>query len=657
MKEGGPESKLDGTPGAVEMRSNPLSREDAKTLTPQKARTPILSKAGKKKQKLRKLRKAQDSLSFCTNVGWDGALVLLAMYAISIAQLCVAFITTGSFRTFHRWPVFIFFFFHIAYFLLPTYLLCRWRKMSAKYHLAYGKHTVEKRRGGNMCTSLIVAYKSMSVHKPRFLWKFYSHEIIGYIVQLVNLRTILLCAVPAWIGSIISFLMAFEAAKSAYILGQKFTSTVRDRMVEMDATLDLVDAVVPLIAMYSFEILIPLTDLLQLVAWTSFTMLSKFRSLFKEVLRKRTSDEIRQQRSGINLRESQTRTDFEIMVTTQSEAIPTPCRRALRVSFILYSMWAAFLGVWLLVADSIAREDCRSWDRGEYVWQHCTVKSPLCVDVFAPRCDCAVVTINKHNMTALPDVLTSMEALRKITVKQGPLRSLPDSFGSMASQLAIVVFDFNELAALPKSFGSIGSLHTVFMASNRIEHIPRGFWKLPELYGVDLATNRIGSAFEDADVELPNLHFLFLPNNSISRFPQTWKDGSTGSPSLVILDMSGNHLRSLPSSIGRLHYFKELYLARNYLNASSFPPEMAHLRLLEVLDVRNNSLISYPLWASTVRNLYVSGNPFCDTRAAVKECAPQCSDYCVDYYFFNHGCDFGCNVPSCEFDNGQCLQN
>lgn len=637
----------------LEMRPNPVATH---VLSPQS-----MQEAGRTK----KQEQLKPKVSFCTSVGWDGMLTLCCMYAVSGAQLWIAYQYTGLFRSFNRWPVFFFFICHAAYFLTPTYMLCRWRALFTSYE---SQHWNDRESDiddivTNLCQSLQHTYRSTYIHRPRFLWKFYASEFIGFMIQAFNLRTILLCSVPGWTSALIAILFSFEAAYSAFVIRQTFTSTLRDRMVKTDALTDAVDTIIPLAAMYSFGIGIPLSDMLQLVAWTSFTMLGKLRSIFREVLRKRSSDRVWRARSfrkggqkqtGVSELERESMTNFEMVALAQSTAIPRTWKLFISWILLFYSTWMVCLAGWVLIADSIGREKCRGVNDGEYIWERCTVKSPLCKEFFAPRCDCAVVAIHKHNMTSLPDVLASMHALRRVEVTDGTLKNLPDNFGSNAKNLAMVVLDFNELTALPETFGRMSSLHTMYAAFNRLENVPKNFWKLQELYKVDFGTNRIGEAFEDAAINLPNLHFLTLANNSISKFPPAWHEKNMGCPSLVILDVSGNDLRSLPRGIESLKYLETIYFARNKVNSSSLPHAMAATTLLRKIDARNNSLTHMPYWFSNVHDLYMSGNPFCNQIPKPDICAEQCSAYCNSADLLNYGCDLSCNVLDCNYDNNQC---
>ena len=90
--------------------------------------------------------------------------------------------------------------------------------------------------------------------------------------------------------------------------------------------------------------------------------------------------------------------------------------------------------------------------------------------------------------------------------------------------------------------------------------------------------------------------------------------------------------------------------------------------MLEVLDMRNNSISTLPHWFDklvSLAHLSAAGNPICNngwigsgkskSLMETDGCKKQCSDMCLNIYLENNGCDYACNVPQCDFDNKQCL--
>lgn len=55
----------------------------------------------------------------------------------------------------------------------------------------------------------------------------------------------------------------------------------------------------------------------------------------------------------------------------------------------------------------------------------CKVKIPFCKSMFEPSCDCAAINIKNHTMTKLPQKISVLKHLQKLSIKNGQLESLP----------------------------------------------------------------------------------------------------------------------------------------------------------------------------------------------------------------------------------------
>ena len=599
-------------------------------------------------------------LKLWARVGWDGAFVLCFMYTLAGVHLYLAFLYTNKFRSFARGPAFIFFFFACLNFCVPCMLLATSRTVFRSIQQQQQQQQQQQHAEGGKdksCPHLCYAHwKSTRIHQPRFLWKLYASEMASCILQLINLRTIYLCALPGWIVAPLSFLFMLESTMRVYFLNHTLNTKVRTFAVAMDTALDLLDTVVPLVALRSLGILIALSEILQVITWPSIAMAMKSRSIFRDILRRRSAENIVRVRSLDSMtlddpeldhdQTQRTRSTYHEMAKIQQAAIPAVVRKAMTMVTIAHALVMALVGVLSIVGHSVAADKCATTNGGLYIWKNCIVKAPICNNVFVPDCNCAVIKVHNHNMTRLPIVVNLMTALRKVEVVNGPLRVLDDDFGSQAPKLSVLIMDFNRLKSFPDGISKMASLHTLYMGFNEIEYIPSGLWTLPELYDLDLQDNRIGTAFEEVRIGLPNLHHMHLSNNSIAKLPKVWV-----SPSLTMLHAGGNNISTIPHYFSSFTNLQILYLSRNQFNSTSFE---VGFDTLNVLDVQNNSLRSFPLWFGSVRFLYAAGNPICAGNSATS-CAPQCSEYCNDYLLQNADrCDFECNSKVCNFHNGRC---
>ena len=594
-----------------------------------------------------------ESNTKCTErLGLDGVLIILLLFSIGGGFVYYAHLSTANFRVFSRRPVYVFFILAAMYFGLGVNFALTWRTLASRYDSEFsGAQTPNSngaRRNVRRSTKLgtirrcLRIRRLVQINSPYFLWKLYSFETIGYIVQLFNFTTIYLCTLPPWFNVCLAALFVVEAVFSAITIRSELTTRLRDSVVKVDIVLDAIDAAAPLIVIDLLRIRIPMSEMLQIILWPAISLLSKLRSIFMQVIRKRTAD--------TTIRVSRALRSFEDMAATQQRAVPLPVRHGIFVATVVYAIFMAGLGVWVGIASSVSAEECRA-QGAEYIWSNCFAKVPICNDFFAPDCNCAVVDIENHNMTRLPDVVNSMTALRRVKITNGPLKVLDDGFGGRAEKLSFIDMDFNRLTSLPESFGSMESLHTVYMAFNEIDTVPEGFWKLPEMYDLDLSTNKLGHTFTRAKLDLPNLHFANLQNNSIGSFPAAWN-----SPYLLTLALSGKKVIDSSPLKGKFPHLKYLSAARNRINSTAFLDESEELwNDIVSIDIRNNSLRSIPSWLYDIPYLYASGNPACEsTSVPSKYCKRQCSDYCTGFLFNDIKCEFECNSESCDYDNGQC---
>ena len=97
--------------------------------------TSSLPKKKKKQQKKGIMQQPkQVKITFCTHVGWDGALVLFLSLCIAGSFLYITFLYTKSFQAFHRDGVVFFFMFAIFYMLLSIIYAFTWKNLAKRYN-------------------------------------------------------------------------------------------------------------------------------------------------------------------------------------------------------------------------------------------------------------------------------------------------------------------------------------------------------------------------------------------------------------------------------------------------------------------------------------------------------------------------------------------
>ncbi|XP_017974040.1 PREDICTED: disease resistance protein RPS2 [Theobroma cacao] len=103
--------------------------------------------------------------------------------------------------------------------------------------------------------------------------------------------------------------------------------------------------------------------------------------------------------------------------------------------------------------------------------------------------------------------------------------------------------------------------------------------------------------------ESPNcnmlLSLLLQRNSNLSGIPQSFFENMK---KLLVLDLYGTGIESLPSSLAKLTGLKGLYL-NNCINVTELPPEIGELNCLEVLDIRGCRISFIPFHIQKLINL------------------------------------------------------
>jgi hypothetical protein len=164
------------------------------------------------------------------------------------------------------------------------------------------------------------------------------------------------------------------------------------------------------------------------------------------------------------------------------------------------------------------------------------------------------------------------------------LDTFPEFLVERADEILSLHFDHNLMAALPPEIGCFANLISLDVSNNHMKVVSPDICSLPQLRTFIARNN--------------NLTVESIPKDfGLIR-------------SLVVLNMSGNHLTELPMQFTELTGLKCLYLGANRI--SSVPREVAQLQNLEILYLGGNHLESIPVEVGCMQALV--SLVLCDNR-------------------------------------------
>jgi hypothetical protein len=205
----------------------------------------------------------------------------------------------------------------------------------------------------------------------------------------------------------------------------------------------------------------------------------------------------------------------------------------------------------------------------------------------------------------------------RILLDQNGLLSTPVSqvvqIDPAAARVTALRLSGRSLSALPDQIGSMDALKYLVLSNNLLDSLPAAVWNLTSLVELDLGGNHLASL--DARVgRLQSLLFLGLRGNGLASLP----DSVFALPQLETLLLTDNLLDTLPEAVANFAFLKYLDLAGNVLRA--LPYTLAALQTLDTLNLSGNLIESLPgtmtqMKAST--KVFLDKNRLCDLDPAL----------------------------------------
>eukprot|EP00002_Diphylleia_rotans_P033629 TRINITY_DN716_c0_g2_i3.p1 TRINITY_DN716_c0_g2~~TRINITY_DN716_c0_g2_i3.p1 ORF type:complete len:1206 (-),score=239.19 TRINITY_DN716_c0_g2_i3:2518-6135(-) len=201
-----------------------------------------------------------------------------------------------------------------------------------------------------------------------------------------------------------------------------------------------------------------------------------------------------------------------------------------------------------------------------------------------------------------PSSLLSDVRLRRLRV--GPnglhltnmlLDACPEQILKMAN-LEELDLSGNKLTSLPASISVLSKLKILDLSGNMFSTVPE-IGSLPGLVSLNLCLNRL-IRFPTEVGRLTRLEELDLKDNQLIELNANVFDAITN---LRLLDLKGNLIPAIPSSLGKLLHLQELNVNNNQL--CSLPAELSSLTNLLVLEANGNRLTCIPIFLTRMVSL------------------------------------------------------
>lgn len=202
------------------------------------------------------------------------------------------------------------------------------------------------------------------------------------------------------------------------------------------------------------------------------------------------------------------------------------------------------------------------------------------------------LNLENNYLEKLPKVIGNLRKLKRLVLDENRLKydkkpdknGIPNEIGNLDNLEELYLL--NNKATLPESISLLTKLQKLSLRNNNINKLPENFGSLIKLEWLDLADNTMYTLpdFQPGN----NLETLLLSNNRLQELP----DSIGFLVNLEELDLGSNYLTWLPDTIGALINLKKLNLNRNKLD--NLPDDISLLVNLQELDLTSNAFTEFP---------------------------------------------------------------
>ncbi|KAF2076854.1 hypothetical protein CYY_001821 [Polysphondylium violaceum] len=254
--------------------------------------------------------------------------------------------------------------------------------------------------------------------------------------------------------------------------------------------------------------------------------------------------------------------------------------------------------------------------------------------------------ISNNCLQELPKELGSLSNLSTLLAFHNEIKSIPDELCSLSESLISLDLSNNQISTLPSDLCYFIYLENLNLSNNLIKEIPNSWFSINN-------NNNDSEEEQQQQYGLFSLKTLKFRNNQLVAIPDSIFSTST---SLVTIDFSVNQIESLPTeNIQYLEKLVTLLLFNNFL--TSIPEQLFEINgggSLSTLNVSGNRLTCLPstIWScESLSILSIGYNNIEEIKFPNSTCFQSLEElYCNGNIGIELKCDISSDIESCAIE-------